>query len=156
MSCRFRHLVFGENPNSSGACWRCATPRINTPLDSPIDKEAFQEYLVMVLITRKLSPSSLSLHKDCFLKALVEFETFKPNGDGEQRFGIRVFRSSNARTVRSRAKALILKCFASQILVPEIDGHHLRASLGYYDNGNPRMNHASSWEGFKFFDISSQ
>ena len=134
-----------------GACWRCASPRVSTPLDGRIDKDALQDYFLQIFITRKLPPAKLSLHKECFLNELLQYETLGPDGKPTKVFAKRVFRLKDKRAARQRAKALLLKCFASEILQPEIDGFQLRAKLGYYATGNPRMNCEEVWAGFNLF-----
>ena len=138
-----------------GACWRCSSDnrRVSTPLDGRVDKGALQDYFVQIFITRKLSPAKLSLHKECFLNEMLQFATVGSDGKESKLFAKRVFRLKDKRAARQRAKALLLKCFASQILEPEIDGLQLRAKLGYYENGNPRMNCDEAWAGFNLFSF---
>ena len=132
-----------------GACWRCAKPRITTPLDAAINIENFKAYLVRLFITDKVPSSRLSLHKDCFLDELLSIETPGPGGKPIKAFPKSVLGLTTNRYVRQRTKALIIKCFCAQILEPEVDGLHLLVKLGYMDNGNPRLNDPDSWTGFK-------
>ena len=133
-----------------GACWRCRIPRISTPLDAPIHKEHFRAHLIQMFITSKVSSDKLNLHKDVFLNTMIGFESLTLDGKLEQRFAQDVLGLNNNRTVRQRAKALILKCFAARILEPDVDGLQLRVKLGYSSNGNPRVNDDQCWKGFQF------
>ena len=135
----------------NGACWRCREKPISTALDCRVDIEALKQYFVRIFITDKVRPSQLSLHKDVFLNTLVDFETEDREGKKKKAFGRRVFRIKTKATIRQRAKATIMKCFASRILEPDVDGFQLRVKLGYDTNGNPRMNLPGAWDGFAIF-----
>ena len=135
-----------------GACWRCSVAPVSTPLDCPINKDRLKEYLVAIFITAKLPASQLSLHRDCFLNELLNYETPGLKGKPIKNFHKAVFGVKTVQTARPRTKALILKCFAAEILEPEVDGYHLRAKLGYSNNGNPRLNDDSAWVGFLFIE----
>ena len=132
-----------------GACWRCSVAPVSTPLDCRIHKDHFKEYLVAIFITSKLPASQLSLHRDCFLNELLNSG---PDGKPIKKFHKAVFGVKTVQTARPRTKALILKYFAAGILEPEVDGYHLRAKLGYCNNGNPRLNDDSAWVGFLFIE----
>ena len=136
-------------PSCGGACWQCANPRISNPLDAPINIDTFKQYLVRMFITEKLSPAQLLLHKDVFLDALLSFPTPGPGGKPIKAFPKAVMGITTNRSVRQRAKALILKCFCARILEPDVDGIQLRVKLGYNNDGNPRLNAPGAWNGFK-------
>ena len=147
--------VCDMDSSCGNACWRCSKDAVSTPLDAAIDKDRFKAYLVEIFIRGKLAPSQFSLHRDCFLNALLNFETIGPDDKPIAIFHKAVFGVKTQQTARPRTKALLVKCFAAGILEPDVEGFHLRAKLGYSPNGNPLLNNDNAWAGFKLttFDI---
>ena len=105
------------NPNKSsicdlhtscgGACWRCATPRISTPLDAPINVQTFKKYLLRMFITEKLPPSKLLLHNDVFLNEMLAFDTPGPDGKTVKCFPKAVLGITSKASVRQRSIQIV-------------------------------------------------
>jgi hypothetical protein len=142
-------LLPAAGGNCREACWQCRKSAATKELDLPISKGGLRHVLCDIFIHRKTPPDKRLLSKTILVKTLVEYK----DGHGHE-FNRLVFGSYTKSTAEVQCRALVLKLFATGVIVPVVSGKQLYCDLAKQQDGSPCVNNDHILNGFTFIETN--